>query len=66
MIAKPIDMKTIKAKHGKYTSVAEFEADFNLMFANAQEFNIPDSQVYNDALYLLFFFVSASSNGLFF
>ena len=44
-------MKTIKAKHPKYNTVGEFVADFELMFANAQEFNMPDSQVYNDAMY---------------
>lgn len=44
-------MKTIKARHAKYASVDEFTADFELMFANAQEFNMPDSQVYNDAMY---------------
>jgi hypothetical protein len=51
VIAKPIDMKMIRSRHGKYTSLTEWVNDFNLMFSNAQEFNMPDSQVYNDAVY---------------
>jgi hypothetical protein len=51
VIQNPIDMKKIESKiaKGHYTSREEFEADFDLLFNNAQEFNMPESQIFLDA-----------------
>lgn len=54
LIKQPIDMKKVQSKIEKfqYRSREEFEADMRLMFNNAQEYNIPGSQVFLDAVQL--------------
>ncbi|KAJ7429455.1 P-loop containing nucleoside triphosphate hydrolase protein [Mycena galericulata] len=54
-IEKPISMSNIKTLSDKathYTSIAEYRADWHLMFSNARQYNREDSQVYEDAVYL--------------
>ncbi|KAJ2647625.1 hypothetical protein IWW40_004527 [Coemansia sp. RSA 1250] len=50
-IKKPIALDIIKGKitRGVYGSVAEFIADIDLMCNNAQQYNIPDSYIYEIA-----------------
>ncbi|KAJ2453582.1 hypothetical protein EV183_002107 [Coemansia sp. RSA 2336] len=50
-IKKPIALDIIKGKitRGVYGSVAEFIADIDLMCDNAQQYNIPDSYIYEIA-----------------
>lgn len=53
-IAKPIALDNIKKniKRRKYDTVEAFLNDMNLMFANARQFNMEGSQIYNDAMIL--------------
>ncbi|KAJ7177837.1 P-loop containing nucleoside triphosphate hydrolase protein [Mycena filopes] len=55
LIEAPISMssiKTLSAKVSHYTSIAEYRADWVLLFSNARRYNIEGSQVYEDAVYL--------------
>jgi SNF2 family DNA or RNA helicase len=49
-IKKPICMNQIKNK--EYSNPQEFYDEFMLMFRNAQDYNMPGSQVYTDAVTL--------------
>jgi chromatin structure-remodeling complex subunit RSC1/2 len=53
-IKNPIAMDLIKrkAKRKKYLSVDQALKDLELMFENAKSYNLEDSQVYKDAIYL--------------
>lgn len=53
-IARPIALDTIKKniKRRKYDTVESYLNDMNLMFANARQFNMEGSQIYNDAMIL--------------
>jgi len=56
VIVKPIDMQKIRSSinNGKYRgNLEQFVQDMNLLFNNAQEYNMPGSQVFNDAVFLL-------------
>eukprot|EP00051_Salpingoeca_urceolata_P001842 m.44552 g.44552 ORF g.44552 m.44552 type:complete len:1812 (+) comp11717_c0_seq1:111-5546(+) len=51
VISEPIDLRTISANvtKGKYSTMAALLADLDLMFSNAQKYNEPGSEVFNDA-----------------
>ena len=51
IVTEPIDMDDVKAKidKHKYTDIDDCMADFDLMFANAHEFNEAGSEIYEDA-----------------
>lgn len=53
-IKQPIALDSIKKKISKneYHDLAAFEADFNLMFSNAKQYNAEGSSVYTDAVTL--------------
>ncbi|KAJ7730236.1 P-loop containing nucleoside triphosphate hydrolase protein [Mycena maculata] len=54
-IKEPIsvsNIKTLSEKASHYTSIAEYRADWYLLFGNARQYNIEGSQIYNDAVYL--------------
>jgi SWI/SNF-related matrix-associated actin-dependent regulator of chromatin subfamily A member 2/4 len=54
IIKKPIDLKRIqqRIKDGKYHSLDELHADFDLMCKNTQEYNIEGSLIYEDSVVL--------------
>lgn len=53
IIKKPISLNNIKANIEKSGYTAQlFKDEFNLIFDNAQHYNIPDSEVYQDAVFL--------------
>eukprot|EP01090_Pellita_catalonica_P003899 TRINITY_DN135_c0_g1_i2.p1 TRINITY_DN135_c0_g1~~TRINITY_DN135_c0_g1_i2.p1 ORF type:complete len:445 (+),score=87.05 TRINITY_DN135_c0_g1_i2:94-1428(+) len=54
VIKKPIDMTMIKRKidEDKYKTLAAAKRDFLLMFKNAQRYNLEESEIYQDALFL--------------
>ncbi len=53
-ISNPIAMDMIHARiHSPYyTTVQQFQQDFELMFANATQYNVEGSDVYQDAVVL--------------
>eukprot|EP01113_Clastostelium_recurvatum_P034248 TRINITY_DN4621_c0_g1_i1.p1 TRINITY_DN4621_c0_g1~~TRINITY_DN4621_c0_g1_i1.p1 ORF type:complete len:1181 (-),score=433.08 TRINITY_DN4621_c0_g1_i1:55-3597(-) len=53
-IQRPIDMTMIQKRieQGQYTSPSQFEADFDLLFGNAQFYNEPGSPIFLDAQHL--------------
>jgi hypothetical protein len=59
VIKRPISINKIRSTD--YTHAQDFKEDFLLLVQNATSFNIPDSDIYNDAVQLevrsLFFFV---------
>eukprot|EP01132_Coremiostelium_polycephalum_P012399 gene12399-15145_t len=60
VIREPIDMKILKERiiGQKYGTPANFAANVNVMFYNAQFYNCSDSQVFKDAVYLQNLFTS--------
>jgi hypothetical protein len=54
VIKKPMDLSKIRAKlkARSYTQLKEFKEDFKLIFRNAKEYNIPESQIYENAVIL--------------
>ncbi|KAJ7171309.1 P-loop containing nucleoside triphosphate hydrolase protein [Mycena filopes] len=55
LIKQPISMKIIKSLSQKpthFTGLLEYRAAWHLLFANARQYNIEGSQVYEDADYL--------------
>lgn len=46
------NIKTLSTKVTHYTSIADYRADWHLMFSNARQYNIEGSQIYEDAVYL--------------
>ena len=54
-IEKPIDMTMIRKRIEKshYDSIQELGADFELMFENAKRFNDDESEIFDDAEFLL-------------
>jgi len=52
VIAQPICMNQIRKKIMNGQTKEEFKADFLLMFQNAHTFNLPESQIYEDATIL--------------
>jgi hypothetical protein len=54
IIGSPIDLRTVREKidEGKYRRWDSFERDMMLVFANARQFNMEGSQVYEDAVAL--------------
>ncbi|KAJ3078418.1 hypothetical protein HK102_004523, partial [Quaeritorhiza haematococci] len=54
VVQHPIALDVIKRKieQGKYPTVADLGADMTLMFKNAQLYNIPGSEIYEDAVFL--------------
>lgn len=54
VIKSPMDLSTMggKLEAGTYTTRSDFEADFRLMIANAQEYNASGSYAYNEAVEL--------------
>ena len=54
LIKRPMDLSTIrnKLKDRSYTSLEEFKSDFKLVFSNAKEYNITESQIYEDTVTL--------------
>ncbi|KAF9531902.1 Bromodomain-containing protein [Crepidotus variabilis] len=55
LIENPIALEDIKKRldNGSYASLEAVQADFELMFANAKQFNLPESDIYLDAKDLL-------------
>jgi hypothetical protein len=55
LIHSPIALDDIKRhlNKGKYSSLEDYKSDFELLFANAKQYNRPDSTIYEDAEYLL-------------
>jgi ATP-dependent helicase STH1/SNF2 len=53
-ITNPIAMDMILARINSpyYTSIQQFQQDFELMFANAMQYNVEGSDVYQDAVVL--------------
>mmetsp|Transcript_12631 Transcript_12631/g.20583 ORF Transcript_12631/g.20583 Transcript_12631/m.20583 type:complete len:300 (+) Transcript_12631:234-1133(+) len=51
IISNPIDLRTImeKLNADRYRSIEEFKKDFDLLFSNAQTYNMPGSQVFLDS-----------------
>lgn len=57
IIKQPISLNNIKAYiHSKYRNVEEFRSDFDLLVRNAQIYNDPNSQIYQDSITLKKFF----------
>jgi len=54
VIKKPIDMNKIneRIQSNYYQNSEQFELDCKLLFSNAQEYNIPGSQIYEDSVLL--------------
>ena len=54
LIKRPIDLTMIgdRLAQGAYASMGDFAADMNLLFENALRYNLPESQVAQDALFL--------------
>ena len=54
VISSPVDLRTVREKidEGKYRRWDSFERDMLLVFANAQQFNVEGSQIYEDAVAL--------------
>ena len=54
VIGSPMDLRTVREKidEGKYRRWDSFERDMLLVFANAQQFNMEGSQIYEDAVAL--------------
>ncbi|KAI9005360.1 SNF2 family N-terminal domain-containing protein [Gaertneriomyces semiglobifer] len=52
LIKSPIALDMIKHRmtHAYYKSLEDFVSDFHLMFANAMQYNLEGSEVYNDAV----------------
>jgi hypothetical protein len=53
-IKHPMDMVTVSRKLSKsrYTNEAQFSHDMNLIWQNAQQYNVDDSQIFRDAVTL--------------
>ncbi|KAJ7663706.1 Bromodomain-containing protein, partial [Mycena polygramma] len=52
LIEKPISMLRIQAWAARplhYQTLAEYQADWHLLFDNARRYNTPGSQIYRDA-----------------
>lgn len=51
-ISTPISMQQIKKKidNAGYVSMVQFKQDFYLMFANAMQFNVEGSEIYEDTV----------------
>ncbi|KAJ3416494.1 hypothetical protein HDV05_001231 [Chytridiales sp. JEL 0842] len=58
-IKSPIALITMKQKISakQYSSLEEFKSDFNLMIANAKDYNMEGSDIYNDAVTLEDYFI---------
>ena len=63
IIKRPIDIKKIhaKIKDNKYTSLDQLSEDVELMFKNAQEYNVESSLIYEDSVVLLSVFRTAKA-----
>lgn len=63
IIKKPIDIKKIqsKLKDNKYVNLDQLSDDVELMFKNAQEYNVENSLIYEDSVILMSVFRKAKS-----
>ncbi|RNA10217.1 putative global transcription activator SNF2L2 isoform X1, partial [Brachionus plicatilis] len=63
IIKRPIDIKKIQAKikDNKYASLDQLADDVELMFRNAQEYNVESSLIYEDSVVLLSVFKTAKA-----
>ncbi|KAF7302211.1 p-loop containing nucleoside triphosphate hydrolase protein [Mycena indigotica] len=60
-IQNPISMSNIKKlceKVTHYTNIMDYRNDWHRMFDNATAFNLPDSEIYNDALFICVVFLT--------